>query len=187
VLKEIHILFAFTETELIEHKNYMQFYDFKKKMYLSERNWTQLDEAEIIQLQRIAEATNGRSASMAQGVLCFFYDICYEDKIEEGGEIIPLKNTEVETPTTALQDKMLNYELSIYPNPTQSEMSVVLNNSAIKIVRMEVYDLTNRKVHQQDVNQSYSTLKMNELYQGIYILKVWLDNGDMIVRKIVKE
>jgi hypothetical protein len=65
-------------------------------------------------------------------------------------------------------------------------MTVVLNNSAIKIVNMEVYDLTNKKVQQQTVNQSYSTLKMNELAQGIYILKVWLDNGDMVVRKIVK-
>jgi hypothetical protein len=188
VLKEIPILFVFNDLEMPEHENYMQFYNFKKKMYLSERNWPQLDEAEIAQLQRIAEATNGRSASMAKGVLCFFYEICYEDKIEEGEEgIIPPKNAGIGDVETHCNASLQKYKLSIYPNPTQSEMSVVTNNPAVKIVRMEVYDLTNRKVHQQTENQSYSTLKMNELTQGIYILKVWLDNGDMVVRKVIKE
>jgi len=37
------------------------------------------------------------------------------------------------------------------------------------------------------LNQSSDTLKMNDLAQGVYILKVWLDNGDMVVRKVVKQ
>jgi len=53
-------------------------------------------------------------------------------------------------------------------------------------VQMEVFDMTNRKVHQQTVNQSYGTLRMNELVQGVYILKVWLNNGDVVVRKVVR-
>ena len=188
ILREIPVKFAFSESELPEHENYMRFYNFKKQMLLSGRNWTQLDEAEIAQLQHIAEATQGRSAGMAKGVLCFFYDICYEDKIEEGGEGesgIPPKSAEVESPTNGIQDH--NYELSIYPNPTQSEIAIVTNNPAVKIVQTEIYDFTNRKVHQQTVNQSYSALKLNDLAQGVYILKVWLDNGDMVVRKVVKQ
>ena len=69
--------------------------------------------------------------------------------------------------------------LFLYPNPTSSEMTVALNNPAIKIVQMELYDLTNRKLHQQIINQSYGTLRMNELSQGVCILKVWVDNGDV--------
>jgi hypothetical protein len=165
----------------------MQFYNFKKQMLLSGRNWTELDEAEIAQLQRIAEATNGRSAGMAKGVLCFFYDICYEDKIEggEGESGVPPKSAEVESSTSGIQDH--SYELSIYPNPTQSEIAVVTNNPTVKIIEVEIYDFTNRKVHQQTVNQSYGTLRLNDLAQGVYVLKVWLDNGDMIVRKVVKQ
>jgi len=77
--------------------------------------------------------------------------------------------------------------LFLYPNPTSSEMTVALNNPAIKIVQMELYDLTNRKLHQQTVNQSYGTLRLNELAQGVYILKVYLDQGDMVIRKVVKQ
>ena len=86
-----------------------------------------------------------------------------------------------------------NYELSVYPNPTDGELIVEIAGltrndvQVIKILTMEVYDLTNRKVHQQTVNQSYSTLKMNELENGVYILKVWLDNGEVVVRKVVKQ
>jgi len=51
---------------------------------------------------------------------------------------------------------------------------------------MELYDLFGKKVHQQTVNQSYGTLTMNELAQGVYILKVQLSQGDVAVRKVVK-
>ncbi|MCL2042075.1 MAG: T9SS type A sorting domain-containing protein [Bacteroidales bacterium] len=190
VLNEIPNMFEYSESEMTEHNNYIRFYNFKKQLQLADRNWTQLDETEIVYLQTIAEATNGRSASMAQGVLCFFFDICYEDKIEEGeegGEVIPpTKNMATETQLSDNQIQNLDYELSLYPNPTSSEMTVTLNNPAVKIVAMELYDLFGKKVHQQTVNQSYGTLKMNELAQGVYILKVRLSLGEVVIRKVVK-
>ena len=96
-------------------------------MYLSKRNWTQLDESEIAQLQTIAETTQERSSSMAKGVLCFFYDICYEDKIEGVGvgEIILPKSA---NESTDERSGISNYDLSIYPNPTQLEMTIFTNN-----------------------------------------------------------
>jgi hypothetical protein len=178
VLREIPPLFAFNETELKEHANYMQFYNFKKQLQLADRNWTELYESEIAQLQRIAEATQGRSASMAQGVLCFFYDICYEYEIETDNVLVRANNYSP-MPKNVVPDTVWanNYSpIQIYPNPTQSEITVATNNPAVKIVQMEIFDLTNRKLHQQTVNQSYSTLKLNELENGIYILKVYLDN-----------
>jgi len=183
ILREIPTLFSSSELELIEHVNYMQFYNFKKEMILSGRNWTQLDEKEILQLQIIAETTEGRSSGMAKGVLCFFYDICYEDKIEKGGT--PPKNA-TSFKSGVIADNTSLYELSVYPNPAQSEMMVVTGNSAIKIVQMEVYDLTGRKVHNQTLNQSSGTLRLNNLDKGIYILKVRLDQEDVVIRKVVK-
>ncbi|MCL2511604.1 MAG: T9SS type A sorting domain-containing protein [Bacteroidales bacterium] len=46
--------------------------------------------------------------------------------------------------------------------------------------------MTSRKVHQQTVNQSSDTLRLNELERGVYILKVYLDQGDVVIRKVVK-
>jgi HD superfamily phosphohydrolase len=187
VLNEIPKLFAFKELELFEHDNYMKFYNFKKQLKLSERNWTQLTQEEIVYLQTIAESANGRSASMAKGVLCFFFDICYEDVMEEESGDNLQKDEIVENKSAALQKQNMKYELSLYPNPTSSEMTVTLNNSAIKIVTMEIYDLTGRKVRQQTVNQSFGILKMNELENGVYVLKVGLENGDIINKRIIKK
>jgi len=192
VLREIPDLFAFNETEMIEHNNYMQFYHFKKQLKLSERTWEELDETEIAQLQTIAETTKGRSASMAKGVLCFFFNICYEDEIEN---FQPLEgsgeasyHSEVIPPVGELMGvKTQTYNLILYPNPTESEMTVTTNNPAIKIVEMEIFDLFGKKIHQQTVSQSYGILQLNDLDKGVYILKVYLNQGDLIIRKIVKK
>ena len=77
--------------------------------------------------------------------------------------------------------------MMIYPNPTTSDMTVVLNDHALKIVEIELYDLAGRKVHQQTVNQSYGTLRMSELAQGTYVLKVYLNQGDPVIQKVVKQ
>jgi len=74
----------------------------------------------------------------------------------------------------------------IYPNPTNSEIKIVLNNATLKIVEMELYDLIGRKVHQQTVNQSFGTLQLNELTSGTYILKVYLDQGEIVTWKVAK-
>ena len=195
VLREILTLFTFNELELIEHNNYMQFYHFKKQLQLSERNWTQLNETEIAQLQTIAEATRGRSASMAKGVLCFFYDICYEDEnspplfpsfggagvVDGSGVVTSPKNAATE------QEQTQTYELTLYPNPTSSEMTVTLNNTDVKIEKIEVLNIYGKSVSLHPVNQFFGTLKMNDLVKGIYILKVYLDNKDVVYRRIIKK
>ena len=177
VLKEIPTLFTFNDLEMKEHENYMQFYNFKKQMYLSERNWTQLNESEIAQLQTIAEATQGRSAGMAKGVLCFFYDICYEDDSKDARQCVSDERKERQCVSGSKDAQSCvstipTYDLSLYPNPTQSEMTISTNNPAVKIMKMEVYDVYGKNVSLQTENKSYDTLKMNELANGVYILKV---------------
>jgi hypothetical protein len=76
--------------------------------------------------------------------------------------------------------------MMLYPNPANSEMTVVLNNPALKIVEMELYDLTGKKVHQQTVNQSSGILNLNGVAQGVYILKAYLDQGEVVVWKVAK-
>ena len=70
--------------------------------------------------------------------------------------------------------------MKIYPNPTNSDMTIVLTNSDLKIVEMELYDITGRKVDQQTVNQSSGILNLNEVGDGTYILKLLLDQGDVV-------
>ena len=77
--------------------------------------------------------------------------------------------------------------MTIYPNPTNSEMTVVLNNPDLTIIEMELYDLAGKKVLQQTVNQPQGTLKLDGLAQGVYILKAFLNQGDVVVCRVVKQ
>jgi hypothetical protein len=128
---------------------------------------------------------------MAKGVLCFFYNICYEDEIEEESEdILPPKNAAVESQTADIQEQNQIYELFLYPNPTESEMTVTINSPAVKIVQMEIYDITGRKTSPSpSTGEKFSEMKVDilRLPTEIYILKVRLNQGDMVVRKVVKK
>ena len=66
-------------------------------------------------------------------------------------------------------------------------MTISTNNPKIKIIFMEVYDIYGKCLSLQTENHFYSTLKMNKLANMVYILKVFLDNEDVIIRKIVKQ
>jgi hypothetical protein len=118
VLNEIPKTFEFGEKELIEHENYMKFYDFKQSLQLSDKTWADLTEGELFELQTIATVTNGRSATMARGVLCFFYGICLEDKeFEENGDnpVYAPSQVGAASNTETLDDTSI-----VYPNPTNN-------------------------------------------------------------------
>jgi len=81
--------------------------------------------------------------------------------------------------------------MMIYPNPTTGELRMDASagsttNGELIINKVEIFDLAGRKVYQQTINQSYGTLKLNELAQGTYILKVYLDQGDVVTWRVVK-
>jgi hypothetical protein len=136
VLAEIPAMFEFGDKEQIEHNNYLDFHNFKKNLIDSERSYYDLTDAEIDNLKNIATATNGRSATMAKGVLCFFYGICLEDEeenFEEGGEIFYAPSQQNSSP----EEEIAEENNIVYPNPTNNfiyfdnfaKKSVSLHNS----------------------------------------------------------
>jgi tetratricopeptide (TPR) repeat protein len=181
VLQKIPEFFGFNENEKKEHENYCKFHAFKKQLQLSGRNWTELKETDITELQSIAEATSGRSASMAQGVLCFFYDICYDEKPDV---LIPSKKEILQN--TMQQSQNQQYELTIYPNPTHNEVTVSVNNPLMTISRIEIFDIFGRVVLSETANVSSANLNINSLPNSVYLMKISMSNGNVEVRKLVK-
>ena len=66
-------------------------------------------------------------------------------------------------------------------------MSLRAEQSKIENIFIRLCVIQKFHVHLQNVNQSHDTLKMNELANLVYILKVFLDNKNVIIRKIVKQ
>ena len=77
-LSLIPINYNLTDDETIELNNYIALYTFKNRIRESGRTIAELNEAEVNQLLTIAEASEGLSSVMVQGILCFFYDVCTE-------------------------------------------------------------------------------------------------------------
>lgn len=75
-------------------------------------------------------------------------------------------------------------ELSVYPNPANSQITVELNNGAEKTV--ELFDLTGRVVLSGTTNNDKINLNIESLQNGVYFVKV-KSNNTVEVIKIVKQ
>jgi hypothetical protein len=70
-------------------------------------------------------------------------------------------------------------EISLYPNPAKEIVSI---QSPIKISSVEVYNM----VGQQVLKSNTKSINVLELSQGMYYVKVGLENGQTIVKTLMK-
>ena len=147
-------------------------------------NWPAATPAQIDELQRIAEANTGRSSAMAKGVLCFFFDICYE---EEEGET---KGLLLETfRGTSLQDGTTG-GLLVYPNPTDGTVTVEATGDS-PIRNVTVLDMSGRVLagvtHTPHSEHSYiCTLDLRHLDSGLYLIRALTAEGKAVSGKVVR-
>jgi len=149
-------------------------------------NWYALTPAQIAQLQTIAERNTGRASVMAKGVLCFFFDICYDDEdqlAEDNGDV----DGETRAKRTAV-NVAADAALAVYPNPTDDLLHIEL--SGAEIANIALYDLQGRMVagaHAGAPQQgTTATMNMRNVPAGVYLLRVTAADGKEYHQKIVK-
>jgi hypothetical protein len=71
--------------------------------------------------------------------------------------------------------------ISIYPNPTQNFVNISSENNIQKI---ELYDVNGRILYVSE--QKRDKISLENFSNGIYFLKIQLDNGDIVSQKIQK-
>jgi bacillopeptidase F len=75
--------------------------------------------------------------------------------------------------------------LSIYPNPTESYISINLGNNKLKNATIEVFDLLGKRIYSKKVLQKTNKINLSSYDNGIYVIKFLNDEGS-IIKKIVK-
>ena len=81
----------------------------------------------------------------------------------------------------------LNSEsISIYPNPASNMINVKMNTTLINNATLELYDATGKLIAQQKVVNEYSALNISGLANGIYTVRIIIDN-EQIIKRIVKQ
>jgi len=197
-------MFNLNEDEKIEHNNYVSLFAFKNKIRESGRTIAALNKDEIEQMVNFAKSSRGLSSVMAQGILCFFYDICLEINDHEG-EIPPkgaVSDNENKSILSIQNSKIEN--ITIHPNPTTGEL--IIENGGLKISNIEIFDIYGRKTgvkfpsnslegwaqsgrdgkEGREPNADRVSVDISHLQAGIYFVKITTDKGE-VVKKIVKE
>ena len=140
--------YAETFTEDAEMSNYAEFHAMKLALrgqydnadnqdnhnlqYSPTINWYALTDAQIAQLQKIAERNTGRTSVMAKGVLCFFFGICYDDDLLMNDNLDNQDNHGgAETRSTNAAQQNGETHLNVYPNPAADVLYVELLGAEI--------------------------------------------------------
>jgi hypothetical protein len=83
----------------------------------------------------------------------------------------------------SIETKQLNAEISIYPNPTNHILNIEnINNISASF---EIFDLNGRKVLNGKLNKNSNQITVENLQNGIYILKLKKDN-EFVIKQIIK-
>lgn len=77
-------------------------------------------------------------------------------------------------------DKVLESDISIYPNPTSSFISI---KSTDKVDSIELFNILGKKVLATTKTEQ---IQVNQLPAGVYLLKIYLGNGNL-TKKIIVE
>ena len=76
--------------------------------------------------------------------------------------------------------------LSIYPNPTRDIITISLNSSVIGTGSLQLFNSVGQLITSQKITEANSTLDLQNWANGIYILKIYTNNHQ-VIKKIIKQ
>jgi hypothetical protein len=126
-----------------------------------------------------SKATNGNSATP----LNYSYD---DTKAQQGHNYYRLKQTDIDGKVSYAKEIVDIYYgngsvVTLYPNPTQSELHVDINIEKATAAKMKLYDATGRIVRLIDMQLkagiNSNIIDLKELADGIYMLEVTNGKG----------
>ena len=82
-----------------------------------------------------------------------------------------------------INESFRNTQVQLYPNPTQSSLSVLSENS---IQKLKLYTLSGILMHEYEVNNKEFTLNLSSFNKGIYILLIEEENR-VLSKRVIKE
>lgn len=89
-------------------------------------------------------------------------------------KLTPRNNMDFYNVTVGIQSLTSNeVETAIYPNPAQNQVNIQIDEAyAFNTLNVQVIDLTGRLVMETQLNSAMSTLNMEELKRGMYLVRI---------------
>ncbi|MDB5205545.1 MAG: type sorting protein [Flavisolibacter sp.] len=80
-----------------------------------------------------------------------------------------------------------NLTVKLFPNPTKDKLSVYLLGDNTR-KNLTLFDVAGRAVYSQQLNEMFTTLNLQNLRNGVYVIKISTQDGKLLyTEKIVKE
>jgi len=121
----------------------------------------------------------------------------FEDKKLLSASIIYYRIKAINNDGTVVYSKVVSlalsinhYQLSINPNPVQSNLNIYLSNSSFYAYHLRIMTIAGIEVLNRGevlVNNSRITIPANTLAAGVYLLELMDAKGNKIIKKFVKE
>ena len=84
-------------------------------------------------------------------------------------------------------DKSMDaYELTVFPNPTQSSLIIELSSEPSSNAQLIITGMNGQEFISQQITRPKTKININQLPAGIYIVKIWNDE-ELLVRKVIKK
>ncbi len=80
-----------------------------------------------------------------------------------------------------------NEILSLYPNPVSDLLTIASGETHTGINRIEIIGLSGKTLADYNISRQQSfTINLNEYRPGLYFTKIWMDDGKVYFKKIIK-
>lgn len=99
------------------------------------------------------------------------------DNTSAGFSLSFLNSTFVFDCTTGIKNIEANNTISIFPNPTTSEITV---NSNVELQKIELYDISGQLLLVEKSKENKQTINLNSFSNGVYFLKLY--NNERLIK-----
>jgi hypothetical protein len=77
--------------------------------------------------------------------------------------------------------------LLLFPNPVQDELNVSIELNDTEVAQCELYNVSGKLMHSGELRFRRTSINVNELESGIYLVKLIMPDGTMKLGKIIKQ
>jgi hypothetical protein len=124
------------------------------------------------------------------GIACLIEDKLYWEVTTIGTSVLGrwefvYDNVGVDVTNTVGIEDIEPTTASVYPNPSSDVINISLNKG--QLLKIELFSMTGRLIFKKDLNSKTYALNIGDYPSGVYLVRVFNQNNDIVNTKILKE
>jgi hypothetical protein len=137
--------------------------------------------------QQAATATGGNASGSGGTVAYSVGQIVYTTHSGSNGTMAQGVQQPYEiSVVVGLDIPTINLELSAFPNPTTSFLTLNLGDTELSNLRFQLFDISGKLIDSQTITNSSETIRMENLPTATYFLKITKNDTEVKTFKIIK-